>query len=144
MLALERPAYIVMPGPISTNNLHRNIAGAGRVTTGNYRSWQKAAGECLAAQAPLPRFGLPVEVTFFVGEKGVGMMDGDNVAKAYLDALVKAKVIQDDNRKWVRSSRPVWVPGLAGCVIEIRPARPAPTPTEIMARVPLGLRELLR
>ena len=140
---LDRPAYLVMPVPISTNSLFRNVEKVGRVATADYKVWQRDAAARLQAQRPLPQFFGPVSITVFAGEKGVGEMDIDNTSKAYLDALVKAKVIHDDSRKWVRSARVMWTPGLRGAVIEIIPARDPPPAAEILARIKPNLHSLL-
>lgn len=140
----DAPAYLILPPPISTNGLFRNVAGRGRVVTKEYERWKNEAEARLFAQRPLPRFEGPVAVTFFVGETGVGQMDSDNTAKAYLDALVAHRVIRDDKRKVVRSSRAVWVPEMRGCVAEILPAR-APVAAEVLlSRLRPGLHDLLR
>jgi len=144
MLDLEPPAFIALPGPISTNNLFRNVPGKGRVATSQYAAWKKRADQCIGAHTPVPRFTLPVEITLFVGENGVGQMDSDNTAKAYIDALKNAGVIRDDSRKWLRRSEAVWVPGMAGCVARISVAKTAPSAAELVSRVAKGLRELLR
>lgn len=141
---LDRPAYLVMPPPISTNNLFRNVEKVGRVATSQYKVWLRDAADRLQAQRPLPEFIRPVSVTVFVGEKGVGEMDSDNTAKAYLDALVKAKVIKDDSRKWVRSIRVMWTPGIRGAVVEIIPARDPPPQAALLGRIKSNLHELLR
>lgn len=141
---LDRPAYLVMPAPISTNHLFRNVEKVGRVATSHYKTWQRDAASRLQAQRPLPEFVYPVSITIFVGEKGVGDMDSDNTAKAYLDALVKAKVIKDDNRKWVRSIRVMWTPGIRGAVVEIIPAREPPAHAALLERIKPNLHELLR
>lgn len=140
---LDRPAYLVMPPPISTNHLFRNVEKVGRVATAGYKAWQRDAQSRLQAQRPLPQFAKPVSITVFVGEKGVGDMDSDNTAKAMLDALVKAKVIPDDNRRWVRSIRVMWTPGLRGAVVEIIPARDPPPAADILARIKPNLHSLL-
>lgn len=141
---LDRPSYLVLPPPISTNNLFRNVEKVGRVATSDYKAWQRDAAARLQAQRPLPEFIGPVSITIFVGEKGVGQMDSDNTAKAYIDQLVKAKVIRDDKRKWLRSTRVMWTPGLRGAVVEIIPARDPPPSAEILKRVRPNLHELLR
>lgn len=144
MLALDAPAYLILPPPISTNGLFANVAGRGRVVTADYKAWKRKAADSLMVQKPLPHFVGPVTITLFVGEVGVGDMDSDNTAKAYLDALVKAKIIRDDKRSVVRSSRAVWVPGIRGCLAEILPAKAPPSPQQLFEKVPRGLRELLR
>ena len=122
MLELDPPAYLVLPDPISTNNLFNNVEGRGRVKTRAYKTWQKLTAQIIAAQRPLPQFALPVEITFYVGEKRIGQMDSDNTLKAYTDALKFHGVIHDDSRKWVRRTAAVWVPGMCGCVAKIKVA----------------------
>ena len=139
---------MALPRPISTNNLFRNLPRkdgrpGGRVATAEYKAWKETARNAIHANIP-PRFTLPVTITLFVGEKGVGEMDSDNTAKAYIDALVNAKVIPDDKREWVRGIAVHWVPGMAGAVAEIRVAPRAPMAAEIVGKVKTGLRELLR
>jgi Holliday junction resolvase RusA-like endonuclease len=139
-----RPSYIVLPKPVSTNNLFRNVEKVGRVATSEYRKWQRLADEYLSAQRPLPGFIVPVEITVYSGEKSVGNMDASNTLKAIEDCLVKARVIRDDNRKHLRSTRALWVPNLANVVVEIIPARPAPDIAAILRRVPPHMHEFLR
>lgn len=122
MLPLDPPAMLVLPDPISVNALFRNVPKVGRVITGEYKAWRKLTGQYLMAQRPLPSFTCQVRMTFYVGEKNTGQMDTDNVLKAYTDALVKARVIHDDSRKWVRRTAAVWVPKMAGCVVRIETA----------------------
>ena len=144
MLNLEPTSRLVLPAPISTNALYRNVKGVGRVQTTDYQAWKRLASQTLSAQHPLPRFALPVELTFYVGEVGVGQMDSDNTLKALTDALVKAKVIPDDKRKHVRRTAAEWVPDMAGCVVVIEPAQEPARAAEIVQAVRPGLRELLR
>lgn len=144
MLPLDRPAYIILPPPISTNSLFRNVEKVGRVKTGKYKAWITEAEQRLAAQRPLPQFACPVSLTIFIGEKGVGDMDSDNAAKACIDALVRSKVIHDDSKKYVRGQRTIWVPKLRGCVVEVRPAPAPPAIEEILSRIKSGLHELLK
>jgi Holliday junction resolvase RusA-like endonuclease len=122
MLDLDPPALLVLPGPISTNALFSNVPGRGRVMSKEYKAWKRLAEQTLAAQRPLPRFALPVCVTFYVGERHVGQMDSDNTLKAYMDAIKTAGVIHDDSRKWVRRTAAVWVPAMGGCVCRIKVA----------------------
>jgi Holliday junction resolvase RusA-like endonuclease len=143
MLPLDQPALVVLPDPISTNNLFGNVPGRGRVMTKAYKEWKKGAARLLLAQRPLPQFALPVEITFYVGEKRIGQMDSDNTLKAYLDALKVAGVIHDDSRKWVRRATAVWVPGLAGCVVRIKVADMDISAASILSVVPERLRGIL-
>ena len=143
MLDLDPTAYIALPPPISTNNLFINVPGRGRVMSKNYKVWKRLVAQVLAAQNPLPRFALPVEITFYVGERGIGPMDSDNTAKAYLDALKVAGVIHDDSRKWVRRSGAVWVPAMGGCVAKIKVARAELHAPTIMGCIKPGFRGLL-
>jgi Holliday junction resolvase RusA-like endonuclease len=144
MLAFDRPAYIVLPPPISTNALFRNVEKVGRVKSTPYKEWLAVVDQYLRAQPHLPRFLQPVGITLYTGEKDVGNMDSDNVAKAYIDTLKRAGIIKDDSRKYVRSSRAIWVQGMRSCVVEIKPDPPAPSLQAILQRVPKGLHGLLR
>lgn len=141
---MSRFSAIILPAPISTNNLFNNAPGRGRTVTKEYKAWRANAAQMIGAHVPLPRFASPVWITLFVGEDGVGNMDADNAAKAYLDALKKAGVIRDDSRKWVRRSSVEWVPGMAGCVARIEDAGDPPIAADIVASTPRGLRDLLR
>lgn len=144
MLDLEPLAYVVLPDPISTNNLYSNVPGRGRVMTKAYREWKANASRLLMAQRPLPRFAMPVEITLYAGERNVGQMDSDNAAKSCLDALVAARVIHDDSRKWVRRSSVVWVPGMAGCVAKIKTAPMDVAALAVMDAVRPNLRRFLQ
>ena len=143
MLALDPPALIVLPGPISTNNLYFNVPGRGRVITKDYAAWKRRTADMLNAQNPLPRFKCAVEITFYVGEIGVGGMDTDNVLKSFTDALKKAGIIHDDSRKWVRRTGAVWVPGMAGCVARIETAKADLVADKLRGMIRTGLRGLL-
>ena len=143
MLALDPPALVVLPDPISTNNLFVNVPGRGRVMSKDYTYWKRLAAQIIAAQLPLPKFALPVQITFYVGEKNTGLMDSDNTLKAYLDALKTAGIIHDDNRKWLRRAVAVWVPGMGGCVARITVAGLDPSAQEIRASVRKNLLGLL-
>ena len=143
MLALDPPALVVLPDPISTNNLFVNVPGRGRVMSKDYTYWKRLAAQTIAAQLPLPKFALPVQITFYVGEKNTGLMDSDNTLKAYLDALKTAGIIHDDNRKWLRRAVAVWVPGMGGCVARITVAGLDPSAQEIRASVRKNLLGLL-
>ena len=115
-------AVIRLPRPISTNSLFANVKGRGRVCTKAYNQWKWQAKAKLSDQKPLPKFAEPVQIALLVGEKGVGRMDADNAVKAYLDALVAANVIPDDNRNVIRRIVVEWVAGVEGCTAHIRNA----------------------
>ena len=68
MLPFDPPRRLVLPPPISVNNLFGNVPGKGRVITPEYRAWKKLAAERLAIQQCRPTFTVPVEITYFVGE----------------------------------------------------------------------------
>jgi crossover junction endodeoxyribonuclease RusA len=144
MLPLDPPALLALPDPISTNNLFVNVPGRGRIMSKDYREWKKTAAQMLHVQKPLPRFALPVSVTLYVGEKGVGQMDADNAAKACLDALVAAGVIHDDSKKWVRRVACVWVPDLRGTVAKLRVAEMDVSAAAIRSALKPRIAEMLR
>lgn len=144
MLPLDPPAMLVLPTPISVNSLFRNVEKIGRVITKEYKAWRKLTDQYLGAQQPLPQFNCPVRLTFYVGEKGVGMMDTDNVLKAYTDALVKAHVLTDDSRKWIRRTSAVWVPGMSGAVVRIETAGMDLLADKLRAAVKPTMRNLLK
>ena len=111
-------AEIRLPRPISVNNLYANVAGRGRVNSGTYNAWKWQAKALISEQKPLPSFPGPVSVSLAIGEQGVGRIDTDNCGKAYLDALVDAGVITDDNRRIVRRLAVEWRPG-EGCLATV-------------------------
>jgi Holliday junction resolvase RusA-like endonuclease len=123
-------ARVLLPPPISTNNLFFNVEGRGRVATKDYRAWKKEADDMLRIQAR-PRFTIPVFISLMLGEIDVGNMDSDNAAKAAIDCLKRALIIVDDSRRWVRSSRSTWVPGFRGIVAIVAPAVEPPTADEL-------------
>lgn len=123
-------ARVLLPPPISTNNLFANVPGRGRIATQDYKAWKLQADQLLRAQTR-PRFLTPVFVSLMLGEIDVGNMDSDNAAKAAIDALKRAQIIVDDSRRWVRSSRSTWVPGFRGIVAIVAPATEPPTADEL-------------
>ncbi|MGB2203351.1 MAG: RusA family crossover junction endodeoxyribonuclease [Pseudooceanicola atlanticus] len=144
MLRFDPPLRLVMPPPISVNNLFANVPGRGRVTTKDYSSWKRSAAELLALQGPFRQFTAPVNITYFAGESGIGMMDAGNIDKALTDALVTAKIIRDDNRKWVRSLQVFWTEEMRGVVAVLEPAGWSPLGVDVAQTVPHGLRGYLR
>lgn len=114
------PLYAAeLPPPISVNNLFMNVKRApdgaklpkGRFKSKHYRLWQQEACQMLLAQGPRPSLSGPVALIFTLGEQGAPMIDTDNSAKAYIDILVKMRVLPDDNRRVVRHLSITWVPG---------------------------------
>lgn len=104
--------------PISVNGMYRNKRGKGRVVTERYRTWRNAAGwEAKTGESLAPING-PVHITLYVSEDGVRNMDLDNTAKGYLDLFVALGVIEDDNRKIVRSLNLSWVSGPGRAIIQ--------------------------
>lgn len=104
--------------PISVNNLYVNIPRRGRVASPKYKKWRKA-GEALALSGgPIRAVAGAVEIQLLVPEAGVSAgMDTDNVAKAYVDLLVRLGVIEDDNKKIVRALSVRWIEGRAGYAV---------------------------
>ena len=90
---------LILPIPPSTNNLFINIAGRGRVISGEYQRWRAAATDSLWQQKT-KCFDVPVSITITVEDKG--RRDVDNFAKGICDFLVTHKIIEDDSRKYVR------------------------------------------
>lgn len=155
MSFLDVSARVIMPPPISANNLYRNVSAkekahfahrknSSRVKTQDYLKWLRLAAETLNVQRPLPRFFGPVELTYFVGEIDVGQMDFGNTEKAITDSLVNAEVIVDDKRKWVRYGGIFWTPAMRGTLVVIEPAGEPPNAADLIATVPKHLRGLLR
>ena len=140
MLFPDPATYLVLPPPISTNALFRNVSGRGRVVTKAYRAWRKRARDLLKVQR-LHRYVRPVEITLYVGEAGVGRMDADNTLKAPIDALVEAEVLPDDTRRCVRSVASVWVSNMTACIVLIEPSICPIAAREIVDRVPQSILE---
>lgn len=142
---LIAPAYFALPAPISVNSLFRNLHGRGRVASSEYKAWQRSTEQWLAAQSPLPVFTRRVSIAYFVGADGVSAaMDIGNTEKAYTDALVRAGVIKNDNRKYVASVRVAWVDGLSGCICEIAMERDVPALAGFRAALKPVAQDLIR
>jgi len=142
MISPQGACTLALPRPISTNSLFANIPGKGRIATTEYKAWKKHAGTLIGLQRAT-RFTVPVEVALYVGEKTVGQMDVDNTAKAYLDALTAAGVIQDDSRHWVRSLHVSWIPEMGGCVAQVWAASDAMRAARLVGLIPAGFRTVL-
>ena len=98
---------ILLPMPPTTNNL---FAGNGkrRYRTKEYESWIDEAGWVLSSQRPSPFVGW-VSVLIEVSEReSTNSWDLANREKATMDLLVKHKIIQGDNRPYVRKFAMEW------------------------------------
>ncbi len=139
MLPFDPPKRVILPPPISVNNLFANVPGRGRVTTKEYSSWKREAAATLAASGPHRQFLVPVEITYFIGEKGIGQMDAGNVEKAATDAIVAAGILRDDSRKWLRAVSLLWVPGMRSIVAVITQSDGEVDRHDVMRTIPRGL-----
>ena len=98
---------ICLPMCPTANNL---FAGNGkrRYRTKEYKSWAKEAGWILASQRPAKSIGavsVLIEVSL---RESTDSWDLANREKATLDLLVEHKVIQGDNRPYVRKLAMEW------------------------------------
>lgn len=93
---------IALPLPPSTNNLHLNVRGRGRVPTARYRAWKASVAPLLANLPPATQFPLAVYLTVHGGKGWRRNYDLSNRLKAVEDALVTAGLIPDDCSEFVR------------------------------------------
>lgn len=136
---------IWLPFPPSVNNLFsqammpsRRMPGrmvTRRFPTKKYRLWREEAVVRIRA-AKIPAQGEPVVIKLELIPPDSRPRDADNYAKPILDALVEARVLVDDNNRYVKAVVPYWENPAAssGVIVTIRPAkrsrRPALTPNE--------------
>ena len=116
-IAAVKSATFPLPKPISVNSMYvnRKVKGRrGRMLSQRYMTWRNSAGWTLLEAGPAPKFTGQVRIAMLVSEKGVGLMDLDNTAKAYLDLFVHMQVIPDDNRKFVRAISLEWTSAAQG------------------------------
>lgn len=111
---------IYLPFPPSVNAAYANSPGTGRVKTKRYHSWARVAGTDLNRQRPKRMKGR-VEVWIYLEDSDNRRSDCDNRAKAILDLLVTHKIIEDDDKRFVRSCHQVWSETTKGCRVSIRP-----------------------
>jgi Holliday junction resolvase RusA-like endonuclease len=102
-----------LPFPLSSNNLfaHRILPGRGYATrypTPAYRRWRKEA-ELRICAAKIPLMREPVVVKLELTPPNNRTRDADNFTKGILDALVAARVLPDDNSRWVKAVIPYWL-----------------------------------
>lgn len=106
---------VMIPVPPSLNHAYANRKG-GRKKTDEYRAWQFEAILRIKSQRP-ERIHGPVIVDISIPKQ---RGDIDNRIKPTLDALVMAKVIDDDRH--VEEVRARWVYGAAVCRVSIKEA----------------------
>jgi crossover junction endodeoxyribonuclease RusA len=92
---------IVLPWPPSLNNLYMNVHGRGRVKAPSYRAWATEVIWLIKARN-IAQFQVPVSITIDLAPPTKRAFDLDGKAKAAIDCLVAAGVLQDDNNKWVK------------------------------------------
>lgn len=107
---------LALPLPTSVNNMYRNVPGRGRVPTGDYQRWQKAAMDAMWTQKWSAVTG-PVELIITL--EPLRRYDVSNRIKACEDFLVKMGIIADDNHQIVRRVT-VQIGDIEGCEIEVR------------------------
>ena len=106
---------LILPMPPSVNSLYRNVPGRGRVPSGLYQRWRKAADDAMWGQKK-QRIEGPVIIVITLQPKG--RYDVDNKIKAVLDLLVRYGIIEDDDHHIVKqvTSR---IGDVVGCEVEI-------------------------
>lgn len=112
---------VVLPYPPSVNALYRAVKGRS-ILSEKYREWQYEAGQVLGLQRPLPVPGA-VNVTVELSPPDKRRRDIDNAGfKAVLDLLVKHRVIEGDDSKFVRQITARWVESENECTVIVEPA----------------------
>jgi len=109
---------IELPFPPSVNKLFFNAPGKGRVKTPAYHAWQDEALREIMYQRIKPVEG---EVSISIGlvAPDKRARDCDNLIKAPLDTMVKAKIIKDDRSNIVRKVSVEWLASGPPCVVLI-------------------------
>lgn len=89
-------SWVVLPLPPSSNNMFVNVPGRGRVPSAKYTKWKRQAAQSLKN---LGKVTPPVEVRIIIRPGKFWRRNSDiaNREKAVTDALVAAKVIEDDH-----------------------------------------------
>ncbi len=108
-----------MPPSVNAMFVNRGREGMkGRMVSPAYAAWRKRADDALWAQTPIRRFSGEVAVCIALGPTK-GLSDIDGRIKAPLDLLVRHKIIEDDNSKYVRMILASWDDAISGCKITI-------------------------
>lgn len=90
--------------PTSTNKLYTpNRRTGGMYISDDYKAWRKLADAEIMIQRPKPHAG-KVEIRVLVPNSVSGNADASNFLKAAEDAVVRAKIIPDDRKKFVARS----------------------------------------
>lgn len=95
-----RSATFYLDTAPSVNAMYRNVPKIGRVKSSAYVSWVNNALKEMLVQKARP-VETPVALTIELPDDMRGDLDGR--LKGTIDLLVKAGVIPDDNRRYVRS-----------------------------------------
>lgn len=107
---LPEPASFTMPTPPSANHLFRNVKGVGRVKASHYTDFIRMGVSAIRRQNVQPIAGRVIVV---IGvERMSDRADIDNRLKAMLDAIVAAKIIEDD--RFVTALAIAWLPKANG------------------------------
>lgn len=108
------PVAYTIPVPPPLSALFNNAKGPGRVKSRRYRAWIKAAMAELMAQRARPFPGMcDLIVKIPMSARG----DASNRLKAPEDLIVRAGIIPDDNKKYVRRVSAQWVEKDQPCTI---------------------------
>lgn len=110
-----------MPLPPSVNAIFRNLKGKGRVKTRAYDDWRAFAVTSIRLQKAAH---VPGRVVVLFGVERLSLSaDIDNRIKAMLDAMVEARVIEDD--KFVTGFAVSWLPAANGLAhVTVQPVGP--------------------
>lgn len=112
---------VVLPYPPSVNALYRAVKGRS-ILSEKYRQWQYEAGQIIGLQRPGMVPGA-VNVTVELSPPDKRRRDIDNAGfKAVLDLLVKHRVIEGDDSKFVRQITARWVESENECTVIVEPA----------------------
>jgi len=111
---------LMLPFPISMNNMYVNVPRRGRVPSKRYMTWRRAADTEIMAQRPR-RFDGPVSIHVQLGAPNRVRRDGDNLLKCIFDALKRNRIIPDDDNRYVRAGSFEWAE-VVGAVVTISEA----------------------
>jgi crossover junction endodeoxyribonuclease RusA len=101
---------IWLPFPLSSNNLFAHAFQRGRIVrypTPAYRRWRREA-ELRIMAARIKTVREPVVIKLELTPPNNRRRDADNFSKGVIDALVRMRVLPDDNSTWVKAVVPYW------------------------------------